>query len=260
MEEQKRNPAAGLSESEQVQVRRQKLADLQAAGNDPFTLTKFPQDAYSADLKEEFKELPNETDSGKLVALAGRMMSKRVMGKASFAHLRDDKGDIQLYVRRDSGLGFTALKADSISRASTHVLDPTKLRAGMHYYTFSTVDSLETIRYIAFAKSLTDYAVIDLTGDTINAYEFNKPITLKKKYTEGVLNSSLWNVIKANGGDPYLAIKISDVYAWQIDFFDIKDGDSFKVLYNEAYIDDTTALSIASIEGAIFTLLRILQL
>ena len=101
MEEQKRNPAAGLSESEQVQVRRQKLADLQAAGNDPFTLTKFPQDAYSADLKEEFKELPNETDSGKLVALAGRMMSKRVMGKASFAHLRDAKGDIQIFVKRD---------------------------------------------------------------------------------------------------------------------------------------------------------------
>ena len=101
MEEQKKNPAQGLSESEQVQVRRQKLADLQAAGHDPFTLTKYPQDAYSADLKEEFKDLPNETDSGKQVALAGRMMSKRVMGKASFAHLRDDKGDIQLYVRRD---------------------------------------------------------------------------------------------------------------------------------------------------------------
>ena len=110
--QQKRNPAQGLSESEQVQVRRQKLADLQAAGNDPFTLTKFPQDAYSADLKEEFKDLPNETDSGKQVALAGRMMSKRVMGKASFAHLRDDKGDIQLYVRRDE-LGeeaYTAFK------------------------------------------------------------------------------------------------------------------------------------------------------
>ena len=47
MEEQKRNPAAGLSESEQVQVRRQKLADLQAAGNDPFTLTKFPPVSYT---------------------------------------------------------------------------------------------------------------------------------------------------------------------------------------------------------------------
>ena len=110
MEEQKRNPAQGLSESEQVQVRRQKLADLQAAGNDPFTLTKFPQDAYSADLKEEYKDLPNETDSGRQVALAGRMMSKRVMGKASFAHLRDDKGDIQLYVRRDE-LGEEAYAA-----------------------------------------------------------------------------------------------------------------------------------------------------
>ena len=101
MEEQKKNPAQGLSESEQVQVRRQKLADLQAAGHDPFTLTKYPQDAYSADLKEEFKDLPNETDSGKQVALAGRMMSKRVMGKASFAHLRDAKGDIQIFVKRD---------------------------------------------------------------------------------------------------------------------------------------------------------------
>ncbi len=58
MEEQKKNPAQGLSESEQVQVRRQKLADLQAAGHDPFTLTKYPQDAYSADLKENSRTCP----------------------------------------------------------------------------------------------------------------------------------------------------------------------------------------------------------
>lgn len=152
-----------------------------------------------------------------------------------------------------ASLGFSPLMADSISRASTHVLDPTKLRAGMNYYTFTTTDTLEAIRYIAFAKSLTDYAVIDLSGDSVRAAEYNKPITLKRKYTEGTLNSSLWNVIKANGDDPYLAIRISDVYAWQIDFFDIKEGDAFKVIYSEAYIDDTTALNIASIEGAIFT-------
>ena len=64
MEEQKKNPAQGLSESEQVQVRRQKLADLQAAGHDPFTLTKYPQDAYSADLKEEFKRVNSDIDAG----------------------------------------------------------------------------------------------------------------------------------------------------------------------------------------------------
>lgn len=152
-----------------------------------------------------------------------------------------------------ASLGFSAMKADSITKATTGILDPTKLKAGMYYYIFTTQDSTATIRYIAFAKSLTDYAVIDLTGDTIRAYDFNKPITLKQKYAEGTLNSSLWNVLKASGTDPLLALKISDVYAWQIDFFDVKEGDSFQVLYNVAYIDDTTALNITSIEGAIFT-------
>ena len=108
MEEIKNTTAP--ADSEQVQVRRQKLADLRAAGCDPFTITKFPQDAYSANLKAEYTNLPNEADAGRTAALAGRMMSKRVMGKASFAHLRDDKGDIQLYVRRDE-LGEEAYAA-----------------------------------------------------------------------------------------------------------------------------------------------------
>ena len=73
---------AAPADSEQVLVRRQKLADLRAAGCDPFTITKFPQDAYSADLKAEYASLPNEADAGRTAALAGRMMSKRVMGKA----------------------------------------------------------------------------------------------------------------------------------------------------------------------------------
>ena len=82
-------------------VRRQKLADLQAAGHDPFTITKYPQDAFSADRQAEFKDLPAESETGKVVTLAGRLMSKRVMGKASFAHLRDAKGDIQIFAKRD---------------------------------------------------------------------------------------------------------------------------------------------------------------
>ena len=87
--------------SQQAAVRRQKLADLRAAGSDPFVITKYPQDSYSADLKAEFSDLPAEAETGKIVSLAGRMMSKRIMGKASFAHLRDQKGDIQIFVKRD---------------------------------------------------------------------------------------------------------------------------------------------------------------
>lgn len=150
-------------------------------------------------------------------------------------------------------LGFSAREAERITRVSATVLDPTKLRAGMCYYTFTTQDSVAAIRYMAFAKSLTDYAVIDLSGDSIRAYEFNKPVSIKRHYAEGTITSSLWNVMKEKGADPLLALKLSDVFAWQIDFFDVKEGDSFRVMYDVAYIDDTTALSIASIGGAVFT-------
>lgn len=150
-------------------------------------------------------------------------------------------------------LGFSAGQADSISRSAADVLDPTKIQAGKHYYTFTTQDSLATVRYMAFAKSVTDYAVIDLTGDTTRVWEFSKPVTYKREYIEGVLSSSLWNEIKSQGKDVLLAMKIADVYAWQIDFFDVKEGDAFQVIYDVAYIDDTTALNITTIQGAVFT-------
>ena len=103
MEQNNQTPARAAEQdiSQQAAVRRQKLADLRAAGHDPFAITRYPQDAYSEDLKAEYKDLPAEAETGRIVHLAGRMMSKRVMGKASFAHLRDDKGDIQIFARRD---------------------------------------------------------------------------------------------------------------------------------------------------------------
>lgn len=84
MEQNKQS--APQNAASEAAVRRQKLADLKAAGHDPFIITKCKQDAFSADLKEEYKDLPAEEDTGRMVSLAGRMMSKRVMGKASFAH------------------------------------------------------------------------------------------------------------------------------------------------------------------------------
>ncbi|MBQ6013392.1 MAG: lysine--tRNA ligase [Firmicutes bacterium] len=102
MSEEKNIQKNQQSESEQFLIRKEKLQTLQAAGKDPYTITKFFQTEYSADIKEEFKDLAPETNSGKMENVAGRLMSKRIMGKASFAHLRDDKGDIQLYVTRDN--------------------------------------------------------------------------------------------------------------------------------------------------------------
>ena len=80
-----------------LKVRREKLAALQAAGKDPFQITKYDVTHHSTDIKEHFEEL-----EGKTVRIAGRVMSKRVMGKASFCNIQDLPGNIQSYVARDS--------------------------------------------------------------------------------------------------------------------------------------------------------------
>jgi lysyl-tRNA synthetase class 2 len=82
--------------NEILKLRREKLANLQNAGKDPFVITKFDQTHHSVEIKENYDEL-----EGKTVSVAGRMMFKRVMGKASFCNIQDLKGSIQAYVARD---------------------------------------------------------------------------------------------------------------------------------------------------------------
>ena len=86
-----------LSLSEQEQIRREKLAALQEAGCDPYQITKYDVTHHGADIKENF-----DTLEGKEVSIAGRMMSKRIMGKASFCHVQDLSGTLQVYVARDA--------------------------------------------------------------------------------------------------------------------------------------------------------------
>ncbi len=126
-------PAQDLNQL--LKVRREKLAGLQEAGADPFQITKYEQTHHTTDVKESFDALEftapvdeegksivvpiDEIPEGKLVSLAGRMMFKRVMGKASFANIRDLKGDIQIYVTRndlgeDAYAGFKKLDVGDI--------------------------------------------------------------------------------------------------------------------------------------------------
>ena len=79
-----------------LKIRRDKLAELQAKGQDPFRLTKYDVTHHSQEIKDSFEEL-----EGKTVTIAGRMMSKRIMGKASFCNVQDLQGNIQCYVARD---------------------------------------------------------------------------------------------------------------------------------------------------------------
>ena len=85
-----------LELSEQEIGRRQSLQELRDMGINPYPAAEFPVNAYSTDIKEQFKE-----DEQREVVIAGRMMGRRVMGKASFAEIQDSKGRIQVYITRD---------------------------------------------------------------------------------------------------------------------------------------------------------------
>ena len=97
MAEEIRNNQPEVDLGEQQKIRQEKLKALQEEGKDPFVITKYDQTHHSADVKADFEAL-----EGKTVRVAGRMMSKRVMGKASFCNIQDLKGNIQSYVARDS--------------------------------------------------------------------------------------------------------------------------------------------------------------
>ena len=114
-EERNNQPqAAEPSLSEILQVRRDKLKALQDAGRNPFEQTRFARSAYSTDIKNDF-----EAYDGKTLQAAGRIMSKRGMGKAIFCDIQDDRGQIQLYVRkapsRSRSLPISASMTSAIS-------------------------------------------------------------------------------------------------------------------------------------------------
>ena len=99
-EEKNLNPAQSqeISESEQISIRKEKLAAMKAEGTDPFTVTTYDVTAYAEDIKKQFSEDPEKQIN---VSVAGRVMTRRIMGKASFFNLQDTTGTIQIYARRD---------------------------------------------------------------------------------------------------------------------------------------------------------------
>ncbi len=96
MSNQNNSQAPELSLNEILQIRRDKLTELQTSGNDPYAVTKYDVTSNSAEIKDNFEQYENKT-----VSIAGRMMTRRIMGKASFYNIQDSTGTIQVYIRRD---------------------------------------------------------------------------------------------------------------------------------------------------------------
>lgn len=125
---------------------------------------------------------------------------------------------------------------DQIARFSKEIFDVRKIKSGNNYTIFQTPDSLAEARYFVYENSATEYYIFELF-DSLRVYRGEKDVHSKLCSAHGVIETSLWNAMKDNGMDPLLALELSQIFAWNIDFYAIQKGDRFRVIYDELYVD-----------------------
>ena len=125
---------------------------------------------------------------------------------------------------------------DYIARHTRDTFDVRDMKRGHEYAVICTKDSTRTPLYFIYEKSPANYVRYRLF-DTISAELGQKPVVRKLTNTVGVIKTSFWNAIQNNDNDVALAIRLSEIYAWNIDFFELKPDDQYKVIYNKLYID-----------------------
>ncbi len=130
------------------------------------------------------------------------------------------------------------------------VFDVRKIKAGNDYTAFLSTDSLYQLEYFVYEHTPVEYIFFDFT-DSLKISVREKKVKYVEKTSAGKIESSLWNAMKDNNINPMMAIELSEIYAWTIDFFGLQVGDSFRVVYNEMYVD-TNSVGIDKIFGAFF--------
>ncbi|WP_319500963.1 M23 family metallopeptidase [uncultured Draconibacterium sp.] len=135
------------------------------------------------------------------------------------------------------GVGMGTI--DKIARKSRDVFDVRKIKSGENFCILSTRDSVPVAKYFVYENSPVEYTVFELT-DTLGIYQGEKEVKTRQRTAYGVVESSLWNAMVDNGQDPMLALELSDIFAWTIDFFAIQKGDRFRVIYDEQFVDSVS--------------------
>lgn len=125
---------------------------------------------------------------------------------------------------------------DHIARNHKKVFDVRKMKVGNNYTFLLTNDTLSKALYFIYEIDYTDYVVFGLT-DSLPAWRGKKEVVRKLETASGTISSSLWNSMMDGGYDPNLSNKLSEVYAWTIDFFGIQEGDHYDVIYERLYVD-----------------------
>lgn len=139
---------------------------------------------------------------------------------------------------------------DKLARNYKDIFDVRKIKYGNKYAVFQTLDSIPKTAYFIYEKSESEYVVYDFRED-VQIYTGQKPVVTERLSATGVVNSSLWNTMVDKGYNPMLAVELSDMYAWSIDFFGIEKGDKFRVIYEEQFVD-SSSIGISRIVAAEF--------
>jgi murein DD-endopeptidase MepM/ murein hydrolase activator NlpD len=146
--------------------------------------------------------------------------------------------------------GVSMQEIDQTVKNSRAVFDVRTVRSGNNYILFCDRDSIARARYLVYEHDATTCYVFSF-NDSLNITPFRKEIKSVIQYTSGTIETSLWEAMLAGGLHPSLAVELSKIFAWTVDFFGLQKGDSFKVVYEEFFIDDKS-LGTGKIYGAQF--------
>ena len=146
--------------------------------------------------------------------------------------------------------GVSYATIDYLARHTKKVFDVRQIQRGHRYALIAKNDSLQTPVWFAYEISPSRYVLYHLI-DSLYALRGEKPVIKKQVVTEGTITSSLWNAMLASHDDPNLAVKLSEIYAWTIDFFELRKGDRYKAVYQKIYIDSTN-VGLGRVEAADF--------
>ncbi len=133
------------------------------------------------------------------------------------------------------GLGFTARQIYDLTQCPDTVFDARRLRPGQVCALFCSKDSLATPRYLVYEENKKEYVVFDL-ADGYKAVRGKNPAEWREGEVAGVVQSSLWAAMQERGASPLLAVQLSHIFGWSVDFFGIQRGDAFRVIYAQEFV------------------------
>ncbi len=139
---------------------------------------------------------------------------------------------------------------DELVAKSHGIFDVSKIKSGKSYCIMRTTDSLESVKYFIYEQDPINYVVYEI-GDSIKVTSAQKHVDVVERQASGVVSSSLWNALTDNDIDPQMAVAMSEVYAWSVDFFRLQKGDYFKVIFDEQYVEGQR-IGVGEIRGALF--------